>query len=338
MQNLTGKSLEDFLEDHAKSDTKDGPAVSEILLGLAKCSRQVRETINQGALGSAFAGVKGSTNADGDNQKELDVLADNNFLDAMRSVPVALYGSEEINNPVLLDGEKKYAIAIDPLDGSSNIDTNVSIGTIFGILPVVGDPAENPDASFLQPGSAQLAAGFFIYGPQLAFVVSVGKGTQIFVYSARSNAFILAYENIKISEQTAEFAINASNHHQWNSAQQRYIDDCLAGEDGPRGKRFNMRWVGSMVADAYRILIRGGIFMYPGDRRKGYADGRLRLVYEANPVAMLAEQAGGGAICCNKDGVTRILDIIPTQLHQRIPLAFGSVKEVACLERYHEKT
>jgi fructose-1,6-bisphosphatase I len=335
---LTGTSLEDFLENHAKSDPKDGRAVSDILLGLAKCSKQVRETINQGALGSAFAGVKGSTNADGDNQKELDVLADDNFLDAMRSVPIALYGSEEIHNPVLLNSEMKYAIAIDPLDGSSNIDTNVSIGTIFGILPVVGEPAKNPDDTFLQPGSAQLAAGFFIYGPQLAFVVSVGKGTHIFVYSARSDAFILAYENISIPQQTNEYAINASNHHQWNVEQQRYIDDLLAGADGPRGKRFNMRWVGSMVADAYRIFIRGGIFMYPGDQRKGYADGRLRLVYEANPVAMLAEQAGGRTICCDKNGVTRILDIVPTGLHQRIPLAFGSTKEIDCLARYHKKS
>ncbi|MCP4185602.1 MAG: class 1 fructose-bisphosphatase [Hyphomicrobiales bacterium] len=335
---MTGTSLEDFLENHAKSNPGDGRAVSDILLGLAKCSIQVRETINQGALGSAFAGVKGSTNADGDNQKELDVLADDNFLDAMRSVPVALYGSEEINNPVLLDSEKKYAIAIDPLDGSSNIDTNVSIGTIFGVLPVVGEPAKNPDETFLQPGSAQLAAGFFIYGPQLAFVVSVGNGTHIFVYSARSGAFILAYENIMIPDQTNEFAINASNHRQWSAKQQHYIDELLAGVDGPRGKRFNMRWVGSMVADAYRILIRGGIFMYPGDRRKGYSDGRLRLVYEANPVSMLAEQAGGGAICCNKDGVTRILDIIPTGLHQRIPLAFGSSKEVDCLAGYSKKS
>ena len=335
---MTGTSLEDFLENHATSDAKDGRAISNILLGLAKCSKQVRETINQGALGSAFAGVKGSTNADGDNQKELDVLADDNFLDAMRSVPIALYGSEEINNPVLLDGAKKYAIAIDPLDGSSNIDTNVSIGTIFGVLPVVGEPDKNPDDTFLQPGSVQLAAGFFIYGPQLAFVVSVGNGTHIFVYSARSDAFILAYENISILQQTNEYAINASNHHQWDVDQQRYIDDLLAGAEGPRGKRFNMRWVGSMVADAYRILIRGGIFMYPADQRKGYADGRLRLVYEANPVAMLAEQAGGSAICCNGNGVTRMLDIVPTGLHQRIPLAFGSAKEIDCLARYHKKS
>ena len=331
-------SLEDFLEDYSTSNAKDGRAVGDILLALANCSKQVRETINQGALGSAFAGVKGSTNADGDNQKELDVLADDFFLDAMRSVPIALYGSEEINNPVLLDNAKKYAIAIDPLDGSSNIDTNVSIGTIFGILPVVGNPSEDPDASFLQPGSAQLAAGFFIYGPQLAFVVSVGSGTHIFVYSSRVGKFILAYENINIPQQTNEYAINASNHQQWSDEQRRYIDDCLAGADGPRGKKFNMRWVGSMVADAYRILIRGGIFMYPGDGRKGYGEGRLRLVYEANPVALLAEQAGGRAICCNGDGVTRILDINPSQLHQRIPLAFGSGKEVDCLARYHEKT
>ncbi|MCP4073591.1 MAG: class 1 fructose-bisphosphatase [Hyphomicrobiales bacterium] len=334
---MTGSSLAAFLEEYAASNPKDGEAVSEILLGLAKCAEQVRDYVNQGALGSAFAGAKGSTNADGDTQKELDVLADDNFLDAMRAVPVALYGSEEINNPVLLDRNKKYAIAIDPLDGSSNIDTNVSIGTIFGILPVIGDPAEHPENSFLQPGSSQLAAGYFIYGPQLALVVSVGNGTHIFVYSARSNAFILAYENLKIPQQTSEYGINASNYNEWSDKQRRYIDDCLAGASGPRQKKFNMRWVGSLVADAYRILIRGGVFIYPGDKRKGYANGRLRLVYEANPVSLLAEQAGGAAVCCDEEGGRRILDIIPTELHQRIPLAFGSSAEIACLEQYHGK-
>jgi fructose-1,6-bisphosphatase I len=253
----------------------------------------------------------------------------------MRSVPIALYGSEEISNPVLMDKDKKYAIAIDPLDGSSNIDTNLSIGTIFALLPVVGDPAKDPNASFLQPGSNQLAAGFFIYGPQLAFVVTVGNGTHIFVFSARKNEFVRAYANLKIAEQTGEFAINAANYNMWGASVRNYIDDCLAGSQGPREKNFNMRWVGSMVADAYRILIRGGIFLYPGDARKGYANGRLRLVYEANPVSMLIEQAGGGAISCSDNNNERILDITPKDLHQRIPLVFGSTGEVECLERYH---
>ena len=332
---LIGTTLQAHLDAHASSDSKNGTAVSEILMGLAQCAQNVRGYINQGALGSAFADTKGSTNTDGDAQKELDVFADDNFLDAMRSTPIALYGSEEINNPVLLDKDKKYAISIDPLDGSSNIDTNVSIGTIFGIMPVVGDPENNPEASFLQPGDKQLAAGFFIYGPQLALVLTLGNGTHIFVYSSRQDAFICAYGNIKVPEKTKEFAINASNFHNWAAPVKSYIDDCLLGQDGPRGKTFNMRWIGSLVADAYRILIRGGIFLYPSDRRKGYGDGRLRLVYEANPVAMLVEQAGGQAICCNESGTQRILAITPTELHQRIPLIFGSSEETANVERYH---
>lgn len=332
---MSGSSLEAFLKAHALSDTENGEAIGDIMLGLAECAKTVRGSINQGALGTSFAGTKGSTNSDGDTQKELDVFADDCFLEAMRSVPIALYGSEEITNPVLLDKNKKYAIAIDPLDGSSNIDTNVSIGTIFAILPVLGDAAKDPEASFLQPGKNQLAAGFFIYGPQLALVLTVGSGTHIFVFSSRMGAFIQAYESIMIPEQTQEYAINASNHRNWSDSVQLYIDDCLAGAEGPREKNFNMRWVASMVADTYRILVRGGVFLYPGDKRKGYAQGRLRLVYEANPISMLVEQAGGTAICVNEDQVERMLDIVPTQLHQRIPLVFGSAAEVDRVGRYH---
>ncbi len=332
---MAGSTLEAFLKTHASSDATDGEAIADILLGLAECAKKVRGYINQGALGSAFAGTKGSTNSDGDTQKELDVFADDNFLEAMRQVPIALYGSEEISNPVLLDKNKKYAIAIDPLDGSSNIDTNVSIGTIFSILPVTGDPSVKPEESFLQPGTRQLAAGFFIYGPQLALVVTVGNGTHIFVYSSRMAAFVQAYDSLVIPEKTQEFAINASNYRNWGDPIRLYIDDCLAGVDGPREKNFNMRWIASMVADTYRILIRGGVFLYPGDQRKGYSNGRLRLVYEANPISMLVEQAGGEAICCGDNCNERILEVVPTDLHQRIPLIFGSKHEVERAGRYH---
>ncbi len=332
---MAGSTLEAFLKANAINDKEHGEALGDILLGLADCAKKVRGFINQGALGSAFAGTKGSTNTDGDAQKDLDVFADDNFLEAMREAPIALYGSEEISNPVLLDKNKKYAIAIDPLDGSSNIDTNVSIGTIFAILPVTGDPEESPDASFLQPGNRQLAAGFFIYGPQLALVVTVGNGTHIFVFSSRMGAFVQAYESLMVPEQTQEFAINASNYRNWGDPVRLYIDDCLAGVDGPREKNFNMRWIASMVADTYRILIRGGVFLYPGDNRKGYANGRLRLVYEANPISMLVEQAGGKALCCGDNCNERILDVVPTDLHQRIPLVFGSSQEVDRVGRYH---
>lgn len=328
---MAGSTLEAFLNTHAASDSVHGQAISDILLKLAECATKVRGYINQGALGSAFAGTKGSTNSDGDAQKELDVFADDNFLEAMRSTHVALYGSEEIDNPVVLDKDKKYGLAIDPLDGSSNIDTNVSIGTIFSVLPVTGDVENDPAATFLQPGNKQLAAGFFIYGPQLALVVTVGNGTHVFVFSSRLGAFVQAYDSLIIPERTQEFAINASNYRKWEDPIRSYIDDCLAGADGPREKNFNMRWIASMVADTYRILIRGGVFLYPGDQRKGYSQGRLRLVYEANPISMLIEQAGGTSTNCTD----RILDITPKELHQRIPLVFGSTREVVRVGRYH---
>ena len=223
----------------------------------------------------------------------------------MRHAPVALYASEELEQPVLLDKDAPLAIAIDPLDGSSNIDTNVSIGTIFSLLPATGAPDADPAASFLQAGANQLAAGFFIYGPQLALVLSLGSGTHVFVLSTRLGTFVQAYESRIIPPRTQEFAINAANYRHWDEAVRLYVDDCLKGCEGPREKDFNMRWIASLVADCYRILMRGGVFLYPGDQRKGYHQGRLRLVYEANPIAFLIEQAGGAAT----DTVSRILEI-----------------------------
>jgi len=292
---------------------------------------EIRNLITQGALGAAFAGTRGEFNADGDVQKDLDVIADGVFLNAAREAGAALYGSEEMANPVILDPGAKLAIAIDPLDGSSNIDTNVSIGTIFSILPVCGEPNTDPEETFLQSGAKQLAAGFFIYGPQLALVLTLGHGTQIFVFSHKFGGFIQAYKSISIPQDTSEFAINASNYRHWDEPVRLYMDDCFSGSEGPREREFNMRWIASLVADTYRILIRGGVFLYPSDSRKGYGSGRLRLVYEANPIAMLVEQAGGAAT----DSVTRILDITPRILHQRIPFVFGSKKEVIQIGRYH---
>jgi fructose-1,6-bisphosphatase I len=210
----------------------------------------------------------------------------------------------------------------------------VWIGTIFSLLPALpatGAPGENPAALFLQPGSNQIGAGFFIYGPQLALVLSLGSGTHAFVHSSRLGAFVQAHESLAIPPRTQEFAVNASNYRLWDEAVRLYIDDCLKGQDGPREKDFNMRWIASLVAECYRILIRGGVFLYPSDQRKGYGQGRLRLVYEANPIAYLIEQAGGGAT----NALERILDIQPEGLHQRVPLVFGSAREVARIARYH---
>ncbi|MEO3998308.1 class 1 fructose-bisphosphatase [Mesorhizobium sp. CAU 1732] len=330
---MTAPTLDAFLNSYVRNEDESRSAVAATVRKLAEAAVKVRHTISHGALGAAFAGTRGG-NAGGDVQKDLDVFADDIFLDAMRHAPVALYASEELEQPVLLDGSAPLAVAIDPLDGSSNIDANLSIGTIFSLLPALpatGAPDGNPAAAFLQAGVNQLGAGFFVYGPQLALVLSLGSGTHVFVFSARLGTFIQAYESRIIPPRAQEFAVNASNYRHWDEAVRLYVDDCLQGSEGPRGKNFNMRWIACLVADCYRILIRGGVYLYPGDRRRGYHQGRLRLVYEANPIAFLIEQAGGVAT----DTVDRILEIEPEHLHQRIPLVFGSAREVERIARYH---
>ncbi len=330
---MSALTLDDYLARHGNNGHDHGQAVATTLGALTRGAIAVRQTIDLGALGAAFAGQVGGTNAGGDAQKDLDVLADELMLDAVRQAPVALYASEELEHPVVLDRNAPLAIAIDPLDGSSNIDTNVSIGTIFSILPALQPEAGDELATFLQPGRRQLAAGFFIYGPQLALVLTLGEGTEIFVYSPRVGRFLHAYQQVSVPTRTQEFAVNAANYRHWDGAVRHYIDACLEGADGPQGVDFNMRWIASLVAETYRILIRGGVFLYPGDRRKGYAHGRLRLVYEANPIAYLIEEAGGLAT----DAFTPILDINPTSLHQRTPLVFGSRDEVVQIRRYHDE-
>jgi fructose-1,6-bisphosphatase I len=328
---MSGQSLLAFLRSGSFTQKPHSEAVSATIGALAKAALEVRKLTTQGALNVGFAASRGSANTDGDIQKDLDVVADGIFLQAIREVPVALYGSEENTGAILIDPAKPLALAIDPLDGSSNIETNVSIGTIFSILPVSGDPKSNSEQSFLQPGTAQLAAGFFIYGPQLALVLTVGTGTRIFIHSSKYGDFIEAYDCVSVPNNASEFAINVSNYRHWEEPIRLYVDDCFAGSEGPREKDFNMRWIASLVADCYRILIRGGVFLYPADKRKGYGSGRIRLVYEANPIAFLVEQADGAAT----DSVNRILDIQPASLHQRIPLVFGSKSKVERIARYH---
>ncbi len=322
-------TLDAYLAGYCGSRDPVRISVAETVRAFVGAAVNVRKLINEGALGSAFARTRSTSNADGDPQKELDVHADQLFLEAARRVSVAHYVSEEIAHPVSMDPASGIAVAIDPLDGSSNIDTNVSIGTIFSILPA----RESAAATFAQSGRHQLAAGFFIYGPQLALVLTTGNGTGVYIFSSRLGTFVEAYESIEIPAMTAEFAINVSNYRHWDEPVRLYVDDCLAGNDGPRDKDFNMRWIASLVADTYRILMRGGVFLYPADGRKGYCKGRLRLVYEANPIAMIIEQAAGSAT----DGSNAILDLVPTDLHQRIPLVFGSRKEVAKIGRYHSQ-
>ncbi|MGQ7793431.1 class 1 fructose-bisphosphatase [Faunimonas sp. B44] len=324
-----GWSLQAFLKAHAgDSDVRN--AVGRTIQQIAIASCVVRDLINRGINHEKPSATAGQANADGDIQQQLDLTANRIFLAAIRSAPVACVASEELRDPVVLDLTQPLAVAIDPLDGSSNIETNVSIGTIFTILPAAG-PEGSAEEAFLQPGDRQLAAGFFIYGPQLLLVLTLGAGTHVFAHSPREGGFVQIADGVHIPALTSEFAINASNYRHWGSAVRLYVDDCLSGEDGPRGRNFNMRWIASLVADAYRIFVRGGVFLYPGDERRGYRNGRLRLVYEANPIAMLVEQAGGAAT----DGVERILAITPQAVHQRVPLVFGSAGEVARIARYN---
>ncbi|WP_019995926.1 class 1 fructose-bisphosphatase [Aureimonas ureilytica] len=302
-----------------------GRDVAALLGHLAEAAAKLQGLISAGAgLGGARAtSADGAANGGGDVQKVLDLEADRLFVAAAKASPVAFYGSEEQDAAVAMNPEGTLALAIDPLDGSSNIETNVSIGTIFSVLPVEAEHRADPESVFRQPGRRQLAAGFFVYGPQLLLVVTVGEGTHVFGWSPETRRFSFA-QTLRIPEDAKEYSINASNARHWDAPVRLYVDQCLAGKDGPRGRDFNMRWVASMVADAYRIFVRGGVYLYPGDSRKGYAAGRIRLLYEASPVGFCAEQAGGAAT----DGLHPILDIVPEGLHQRTPVVFGSRNEV----------
>jgi len=292
-------------------------ACAELSLLIRRCGAEPR-------LGAATSTV----NSDGDVQKGLDVVANETVLKALRDAPVAYFASEEEEGVLSLAPQGTLAVAVDPLDGSSNIDTNSPIGTIFGIYSAVPGGAT---ASFFRPGRELLAAGYCIYGPHTAMVLSVGRGTHILQLDDECRCFRLRAESVVIPSTTSEYAINASNYRQWHEPVRNFVDDCVAGREGPRGKDFNMRWLASLVGDTHRIMKRGGVFLYPADKRKGYEHGRLRLVYEAAPIAFLVEQSGGLAI----DGSTRILDKVPTTLHERTPLIFGSAEKVRLIERYH---
>jgi len=272
----------------------------------------------------------------GEEQKTLDVLGNALFLRATEwGGHTAGMVSEELEAPYTLPPEHprgKYLLLFDPLDGSSNIDVNVSVGSIFSILraEVPGEDAKPED--FLQPGTRQVGAGYAIYGPATMLVLTLGTGTHAFTLEPQLGEWVLSHPNLSIPEKTREFAINASNSRFWEPAVKRYVDECLAGQTGPRGADFNMRWIASLVAETHRILMRGGVFMYPRDTKEPGRAGRLRLLYEANPIAMLIEQAGGKA----STGRKRILDVQPECLHQRIGFVFGSAQEVARIEQYHE--
>ncbi|AWD21890.1 class 1 fructose-bisphosphatase [Fuscovulum blasticum] len=298
-----------------------------LMQSIATASISLARLIARNGIEHKLGADADATNAGGDSQKALDVWADDLFLKAARDGGVRHYASEEQDRVVDL-GAGDWALAIDPLDGSSNIDTNVSIGTIFSIYAA----ADTPDASFLRPVSEQVGAGYVIYGPQTALVVTLGQGVQRYALDYDTGAFVLVEPQVSIPPESNEFAVNASNYRHWPKPIRAYVDDCVAGVDGPRGKNFNMRWIASLVAEAHRILARGGVFLYPADDRKGYERGRLRLLYECAPIAMLCAQAGGGAT----DGTDPILQMRVETLHQRTPFIFGTRAKVARIAAYHD--
>ena len=301
---------------------------------VARACKRIAISVNKGALGDVL-GSAGSENVQGEVQKKLDVISNEVLIEANEwGGHLAAMASEEMDSIHLVPNrypQGEYLLLFDPLDGSSNIDVNVSIGTIFSVLRKVGHTRGISEEDFLQPGRQQAAAGYCVYGPQTTLVLTVGDGVAMFTLDREQGSFVLTQDNVQIPADTREFAINMSNMRHWAPPVRRYIDECLAGKEGPRGKDYNMRWIASMVADVHRILSRGGVFMYPWDKREPDKPGKLRLMYEANPMAFLIEQAGGMAT----NGQQRIMDIGPKKLHERVSVILGSRNEVQRVTDYH---
>ncbi len=306
-------------------------ALVDLLLATAEACAAIGHTVNNSAIND-LQGALEQENVQGEVQKQLDVIANDMMLEAARwRGTLAAMASEEMDTVHQLPGAKgPYLLVFDPIDGSSNVDVNGVVGTIFSVLKAPETSGGVTEADVLQSGRNQIAAGYAIYGPQTTLVLTVGKGVVAFSLDNASDAWLMTKERMTIPAATREFAINMSNQRHWQEPVQRYIAECLAGKTGPRGADFNMRWLASMVGDVHRILTRGGIFLYPVDSRKG--TGKLRLMYEANPIAMLIEQAGGAAT----DGRTPILDLVPEALHQRVGVVLGSREEVERVAQYHQ--
>lgn len=314
----------------------DGAIPSQLRLLLevvARACKRISLSVNKGALGGVL-GSASSENVQGEVQKQLDIIANEVLIEANEwGGHLAAMASEEMEGIYVVPNrypQGEYLLLFDPLDGSSNIDVNVSIGTIFSVL-LKPEGTGVSEQDFLQAGCQQVAAGYCVYGPQTTLVLTVGDGVAVFTLDREQGSFLLTQNRLRIPEDTREFAANMSNMRHWDAPMKRYIDECLAGKDGPRGKDFNMRWVASMVADVHRILTRGGVFLYPWDKREPDKPGKLRLMYEANPMAWLIEQAGGAATNTRQ----RILDISPKHLHERVSVVMGSKNEVERITRYH---
>lgn len=305
------------------------PELAQVIETIGNTCKDIDQLLQKGAL----AGVLGSAqheNVQGEEQKKLDVISNDYLINALKVHPhVGGLASEELDEFTPAQENGKYLVLFDPLDGSSNIDINMCVGTIFSILPAKNAVTKAED--FMQAGTNQAAAGYVLYGPSTMMALTVGAGVVFFTFDPESKEFLMTSENIQVAADTKEYAINASNQRHWEAPVKRYIDELLAGKTGPREKDFNMRWVACMVGDIHRILCRSGIFMYPYDTKDPKKAGRLRLMYEANPMSMLMEQAGGASTT----GRVRILDIQPTELHQRVPVVIGSKNEVDLVTGYH---
>ena len=340
MPHLSRATLTQYLIEERRRYPQASGALNGLLLDIANACKVVARAVALGRLAGEDSGAARDTNVQGEVQKALDVLSNQTFIDATEwSGNLAGLVSEEMAQHYVVPAQfsrGKYLLVFDPLDGSSNIDVNVSVGSIFSVLrapdEVVSGRREVTEDDFLQPGSAQVAAGYAIYGPTTMLVLTVGNGVQGFTLEPGTGEFRLTHRNLKVPAQTQEFAINASNSRFWEAPIKRYVDECLQGSAGPRGKDFNMRWIASMVAEAHRILMRGGVFMYPRDTKDPTKPGRLRLLYEANPMALIMTQAG--ASCST--GRAPMLEVTPEGLHQRIGVVFGATEEVQRIESYHQ--
>jgi len=330
------KTLTQFLIEQQRSEQVITPELRLLIELVARTCKTIGHVISKGELGDVLGSLE-TENVQGEVQKKLDVLANEIFLEANEwGGHLAALASEEMEaiHPVPNRYPRgEYLLLYDPIDGSSNVDVDLSVGTIFSVLKAPEDASGRDicEEDFLQSGSRQVAAGYAIYGPQTVLVLTLGAGVFGFTLDREMGSWVLTHPNMTIPEQTREFAINASNGRHWGPAVRRYVDECLAGVTGPRGIDFNMRWTASMVADVHRILVRGGVFLYPGDARFPKGGGKLRLLYEVNPMSMLIEQAGGEAVA----GKIRALEVAPTSLHQRVGIVLGSKAEVSRIRDYY---
>ena len=307
--------------------------LQDLLLAVVNTCSTLSHEVAQGAL-IGLLGSAGSGNVQGEVQQKLDIIANDQLIDGVKGCKsLAGLASEEMELPVAVQGTGDYLLLFDPLDGSSNIDVNVSIGTIFSILKKQDPGAPLQTSDFLLTGRHQVAAGYVVYGPQTTMALTLGDGVVMFTLNKETGEFLLIKDAVTISPFTKEFAINMSNMRHWADPVRRYVEECLAGTTGARDKDFNMRWIASMVADVHRVLSRGGVFMYPWDKRDPKKAGKLRLMYEANPMSFLVEQAGGASI----NGTQTIMDLQPTGLHERVSVMLGSKEEIDRLKQYHSQ-